>query len=63
MLWIELAACRVGIVTVCIVTDRQNTAIIRMSAKIDCQLRQVCLSIFLSAWEESATTGKNFREM
>jgi len=31
-----------------------------MSAKIDCQLRQVCLSVFLSAWKNCATTGRNF---
>jgi len=38
----------------CVATDRQNTPIIRMCAKIDWQLLQVCLSVFLSArntWE------------
>jgi len=50
----------VGIATVCIATERQNTSIIRMSAKIHYQLHQVCLSVFLSAWKESATTGRIF---
>ena len=64
MLWIELAVCHVCTATVCIATDctatvGQNKLIIRMSSKIDCQLRQVCLSIFLSAWNNWATAGRN----
>jgi len=64
MLRIEQAVCHVGIATVCIATvgistDRQNTSIIRMSAKIDCQLRQVCLTVFLSAWNNWGTAGRN----
>ena len=63
MLWIELAVCHVGIATVCIasvgIADRQNTSIIRISLKIYYQLRQVCLSVFLSAWNKWATARRN----
>jgi len=40
---------RISVCHVCFATDRQNTPIFGMSAKIDCQLRQVCSSVFLSA--------------
>ena len=63
MLWIELAVCHVRVTTVCITTDRQSTSIIRMSAKIDYQLLQVCLSVFLFVWKNWGTAGRKFREM
>jgi hypothetical protein len=31
-----------------------------MSAKIDYQLRHVCLSVLLSVWKDWATAGRNF---
>ena len=31
-----------------------------MSGKIDCQLRQVWLCVFLSTWKNWATTGRKF---
>ena len=34
--------------------------LIRNSAKSDCHLRQVCLSVFLSAWKKWASTGRIF---
>jgi len=60
MLWIELAVCHVLITTVCIATDREITSTIRMSAKIDHQVRQVHLSVFLFAWKNWVTDGRNF---
>ena len=59
-LWIELAVCHVCITTVCIATDRENKSTIRMSAKIDYQLRQVCLSVFLPAWKYWVKTRRIF---
>ena len=55
ILWTEHPVCRV-----CVASGRQNTPIIWMSAKIDCQLRQVCLSVFLSARILCTTKGWNF---
>jgi len=60
MLWIELAVCYFRIAPVCIATDRENKSTIRMSAKIDYQLRQVCLSVFLPAWKYWAKTRRIF---
>ena len=51
---------RISVCHVCFATDRQNTPIFGMSAKIDCQLRQVCSSVFLSARNTWATKGRNF---
>jgi hypothetical protein len=54
MLWTEHPVCHV-----CVATDRQNTPIIRMSAKIDYQLRQR-FRVFLFAWKNWATIERNF---
>jgi len=51
--------CHVGITTVCIATGSKNTSTIRMSSKIDNRLRQVGLTLFLFAWKNWATAGRN----
>ena len=59
-MYIELPMCHVRTTAVCIATDRQNKSIIRMSAINDYQLRQVCLSVFLSTSKNWATSGRIF---